>query len=383
MQLPGVRDLGAGPVPDAGSRTVHPRGAPRKVRRAQLPGRSGHRAELHRPLPGDDQGGRADGLRDVPLPGRPVGGPGPSVAAVHHAGGVVHVRRGPRDARRLPVPEHPGRASLAPRAVGRRARPLVRGAEPEGQPQPRRASRRHPLRQRRPVPPACGRRPPTCGDRSPATSHHSGLAQGRPDHLRVPDGGCARSRATLGARSPLHPRGRHHEDRRPHDRPTLAGADSCLYDAPRGGRAARRALPLQGARPRVRLRQLPLRRLPRAPLPRERVEAAHRGARRRDRLARPARRSSVLPAAQPPGHRDRAGLGPDQPGHALDGSPADDRAVRRGRAAPSAAGPLKHRPGRRSPHLVAGDRLHHRQSTVLRSQPRAICGWRSISTSTG
>jgi len=73
---------------------------------------------------------------------------------------------------------------------------------------------------------------------------------------------------------------------------------------------------------------------------------------------------SLLPAAQPARHRHRIGRGPDRAGDAVDGSPADDRAVRRVRAAAAAARPVRDPAGRRAPHAVAGDRLHRRQPAL-------------------
>ena len=68
------------------------------------------------------------------------------------------------------------------------------------------------------------------------------LAQGRPDHLRFADGGLPRLRPAVGARRPLHPRSRHHEDRPADDRRAVAAARRRHRDGRRGAPGPRRAV---------------------------------------------------------------------------------------------------------------------------------------------
>ena len=75
--------------------------------------------------------------------------------------------------------------------------------------------------------------------------------------------GSLGSRSAARARRALHPRGRHPEGRQAQHRRPLDGEDRQRVDPRRGAPAPERAARLRGARPGVRLGQLPLRRLPR------------------------------------------------------------------------------------------------------------------------
>ncbi len=100
--------------------------------------------------------------------------------------------------------------------------------------------------------------------------------------------------------------------------------------SPTAGRELLDELRLPSARPGLRLRELPLRRVPRTSAHRVRAEGAHPGPGAGQGPSGSSHALAVLPADQPARHRCRAPRGQHRPSGPLDGAPADDRAVRGG-----------------------------------------------------
>ena len=118
--------------------------------------------------------------------------------------------------------------------------------------------------------------------------------------------------------------------------------------------------------PALRMRQLPVHRLPRAPLAGAPAQAPHQDPRRRAGHTRAEGPAPVLSVEQPARPGDRTDRRPDRPGDPVDGAPADDRPVRRGRGGTAPGRPVRNSGRRCLEHRLAGHRLHRRQPPVPR-----------------